>query len=572
MITDIHKRFEDPSIALMMTMDINLKNKQNACYTNTKRTFILTLGLVLLTLTVMYGTTEHFSVTATSVFQAGRLPAIFTVNVSRTFNQIINSSNSEIYNLTKIVAAKSKELANKTFNIIQGDSRNNKNVTIVKAEPVPIKTDNISISAKVKTDKIVEHVDTIVDTINVMHVAKQNDEQDPVLTNKEVKTEPKMVTNKEVKTEPKMVTNKEVKTEPKMVTNKAISLEFPGMPDPCAKPRRNTGVQDILCMEPPKFLPDYKNPCWMDHGVLRCLPYFHLIGICKSGTSDFFKRLLLHPDIIPNKGIFGKEIWFWSWKRFAIKDRGGRFKYGMTLNEFTNQFKVDILRTSVDQNGYHDKITGHGDPMDVWDRFREEATPQNTPGAEELLWTTPYAVRHINPNVKLLLMLRNPVDRLYSHYFHGGYGTSSQSFHDHVVQSIAQWKTCTSKHSVRHCIYSPQEKQAMKAPIYTSFYIVHLKEWLKAFPREQIFIFRNEDYSKDIKGTMKQILNHLNVSIPSDEILNSMEALPHFYETKKKARAGPMKAATKELLLDLYGSYTEELARFLNDERFAFKD
>ena len=26
------------------------------------------------------------------------------------------------------------------------------------------------------------------------------------------------------------------------------SLEYPGMPDPCASPRRNTGVEDILCM------------------------------------------------------------------------------------------------------------------------------------------------------------------------------------------------------------------------------------------------------------------------------------------------------------------------------------
>jgi hypothetical protein len=55
-----------------------------------------------------------------------------------------------------------------------------------------------------------------------------------------------------------------------------------------------------------------------DEGQFRCLPYFHLIGICKSGTSDFFKRLLLHPDILPNRGIFGKEIWYWSWKRFSI--------------------------------------------------------------------------------------------------------------------------------------------------------------------------------------------------------------------------------------------------------------
>jgi hypothetical protein len=28
----------------------------------------------------------------------------------------------------------------------------------------------------------------------------------------------------------------------------AETKEFPGMPDPCAKPRRKTGVEDILCM------------------------------------------------------------------------------------------------------------------------------------------------------------------------------------------------------------------------------------------------------------------------------------------------------------------------------------
>ena len=65
----------------------------------------------------------------------------------------------------------------------------------------------------------------------------------------------------------------------------------------------------------PTFLPEYKNPCWLENGKLKCINYFQLFGICKSGTSDFFKRLLLHPGIVPNRGIFGKEIWYWSWKR-----------------------------------------------------------------------------------------------------------------------------------------------------------------------------------------------------------------------------------------------------------------
>lgn len=50
--------------------------------------------------------------------------------------------------------------------------------------------------------------------------------------------------------------------------------------------------------------------------------------------------------------------------------------------------------------------------MDFYDRFDEENLPQNTPGAEELLWTTPFVVKHIQPNIKLLLLLRDPINRL----------------------------------------------------------------------------------------------------------------------------------------------------------------
>ncbi|XP_045204389.2 carbohydrate sulfotransferase 15-like [Mercenaria mercenaria] len=509
-----------------------------ACITKVKRTFFVTFALMFLTLSVMYGSTERFS----NNFQVFRNVTTFRYNASRVLeNSIIlhkmlieKETNTSIpinQNVNTQFQNKYKNISSKTIIKPIKNSKYSSNVANVKSQGV----------AKVKTQGVAN--------VNSKSIANVNSES---------------VT--------KEITTSVAKKGPLEGSPGTGSKEFPGMPDPCAKPRRNTGVEDILCMKRPELLPEYKNPCWMEGGVFRCLPYFHLIGICKSGTSDFFKRLLLHPDIIPNKGIFGKEIWYWSWNRFAIKDRGGRFKMGMTLKEFTLKFDTTSIRNGVDSQGHHNKVTGHGDPMDIWDRFREEATPQNTPGAEELLWTTPFAVRHINPNVKLLLMLRDPIDRLYSHYFHSGMGTSARSFHDHVVQSIGLWNTCLKQHSIRHCIYSPSMKKSLRAPIYTSFYIVHLKEWLKAFPREQLFIFRNEDYSVDIKGTMRQILHFLDVPIPSEAILDKMKSLPHFYETKKKKQAGPMMAATKTLLIDLYRPYTEELASFLKDDRFSFKD
>ena len=49
--------------------------------------------------------------------------------------------------------------------------------------------------------------------------------------------------------------------------------------------------------------------------------------------------------------------------------------------------------------------------MDIYSAFFWKSIPQNDPNAAEPTWTTPYFVRHMNPDVKLLLLLRDPVER-----------------------------------------------------------------------------------------------------------------------------------------------------------------
>ncbi|KAI8791183.1 carbohydrate sulfotransferase 15, partial [Biomphalaria glabrata] len=71
----------------------------------------------------------------------------------------------------------------------------------------------------------------------------------------------------------------------------------------------------------PEFLPHLKNPCFYDivqNGTksLRCLPYFYILGIDKSGSTDFHNRLTKHPQVYGNLGTLDKETEFWSWKRY----------------------------------------------------------------------------------------------------------------------------------------------------------------------------------------------------------------------------------------------------------------
>ena len=51
-----------------------------------------------------------------------------------------------------------------------------------------------------------------------------------------------------------------------------------------------------------------------------------------------------------------------------------------------------------------------------------------------------------------------------------------------------------------------------------------------------------------------------------------MTGLEHFYVTLGKAQAGPMLPETRTLLAELYKPYVEELAKFLDDDRYLFQD
>ncbi|KAJ8318641.1 hypothetical protein KUTeg_003732 [Tegillarca granosa] len=69
---------------------------------------------------------------------------------------------------------------------------------------------------------------------------------------------------------------------------------------------------------------------------LRCLPYFHVLGIDKSGSTDLFSRIVQHPQILGNGGEINKETMWWSWKRYGISKC-----YFAIINEiFMNVFKI----------------------------------------------------------------------------------------------------------------------------------------------------------------------------------------------------------------------------------------
>ncbi|XP_060067963.1 carbohydrate sulfotransferase 15-like [Ylistrum balloti] len=374
----------------------------------------------------------------------------------------------------------------------------------------------------------------------------------------------------------------------------------------CSSKIRHNKIDDILCMTPPKFLENYQNPCWNERNSsngetsLKCLPYFHIIGAAKSGTTDLFARVTMHPSIVDVHGFLNKETIYWSWGRYGKCETFAQYcQKFRTFDQFVSLFKSDnislvrnarkvqIPRSSNDRfkyyskdtdtmtdESYHHTITGHADPMDLWGMYYWKYIPQNDATLSEPVYTTPHLIHHINPGLKLIVILREPAERTYSHYLFRRLGNSAREFHHHAVGNFTFLLNCVnSVGSMRACLFNESLLEHFKSfPIHGSFYSVLLKEWFSVFPREQFLIIRTEDYSSNMAFYLRKIFNFLQVDELKDKDLKKISKAPVRRKTKHKKEVGKMLPETKLFLHKIFQRYTEELAGMLHDKRFLWEE
>ncbi|XP_046574811.1 uncharacterized protein LOC124282822 isoform X2 [Haliotis rubra] len=157
---------------------------------------------------------------------------------------------------------------------------------------------------------------------------------------------------------------------------------------------------DVMSMTQPNLLSNFKNPCWREtvstSNKVRCLPYFHLIGVDKSGTTDLWFRLSQHPDLVKPNAVLGKETHWWSWRRFGfdIWANNARIQH---FEEYLSAFDKPALQinstsqTSHGLSDYHHLVTGEGSPTVFWDMTGWNRIPQNKNKTVDTAVLTPTA-------------------------------------------------------------------------------------------------------------------------------------------------------------------------------------
>ncbi|XP_045205502.1 carbohydrate sulfotransferase 15-like [Mercenaria mercenaria] len=359
---------------------------------------------------------------------------------------------------------------------------------------------------------------------------------------------------------------KAIQQSDKTAEKKVNVLEHIGCPP---VPRKVNGVEDLLCMPPPVFLPEFKNPCWYSNERrLQCLPYFQIIGMDKSGSTDLFDKIAKHPDVLKNDGILQKETMWWSWLRYGhwLKTRREVQPFQRYLQYFAS------AAYTIQSHPESRLITADGTPMDFWDMSGWVDIPQNN-GLAEPAVITAHLIKHMNPRVKLIIILRDPVERLFSDYFFLKQGVMTlEGFHSEVVKSIEKLHSCTKgSSSLRGCLYNRNLHLGLNARIHLGFYSVFMKDWLKVFPREQFYITTTEMYSQSPSQILQEAFDFLDLRKLTRKEVDQFSRAERQHVTKNKDNLGQMLQQTRDILERLYGTFTKELASILEDDKYLWK-
>ncbi|KAL5004632.1 hypothetical protein ScPMuIL_018088 [Solemya velum] len=324
---------------------------------------------------------------------------------------------------------------------------------------------------------------------------------------------------------------------------------------------------------PRQFLPEYKNPCWYVYKedqspMLRCLPYFYVLGMEKSGTTDLYATLIKHPHIV--KPGIKDPLWITSChflrnKSLARGCEGESWRFDWYLDIF--QVAADSIQTMAYGGEVNPYITGDFSQESF---FRWQMASDYIKSHQDTLQykSVPEFLFMLNKKVKLIVTLRNPTDRLYSDF---GMVMKERAtpdlFHRSVIEAIKLWNNCVSKHSELICA-------AMDTNLHQNFwrtvrlhmgaYHIYFKEWLKVFPRDQILVIKFEDYARNRSGIMAKITDFLELEPYQDEkSINSMRV----YNSGKKMSIWNK---TRSLLTTFYNPHNEELAELLEDTHFLY--
>lgn len=255
-------------------------------------------------------------------------------------------------------------------------------------------------------------------------------------------------------------------------------------------------------------------------------PNFLIIGVQRGGTSSLFRYLMEHPQIA---SPIDKEIHFFD------------LNYHLGWHWYMQQFPIFANNKNQENIVNKNIITGEASPYYIFHPLVAERVK-----------------RHC-PEIKLIVLLRNPVDRAISHYHHcirfqleklpleEALKLENDRLKGEAEKIIKEDNYYSYNH--QHFAYKERGK-----------YIEQLQHWREYFPAKQFLILQSENFYRNPTQVLTKVTDFLEI-----DRFQLAEYYPH-----NQAEYPVTSESIIEELKAYFQPYNEKLYNYLGDKEKVF--
>jgi hypothetical protein len=314
----------------------------------------------------------------------------------------------------------------------------------------------------------------------------------------------------------------------------------------------------------------YKLPSYCDKiPENKPCPIYLIPGVMKGGTSAMWKYMSTHPNMVLS---LVKELNYWT--GIATDQQGiscQEKKEQLTVEKYIDMFFPNVTK---DMCGGKRCVTGESTPGYFNSRCVLNLIPQ------------------VFPDIKIIIVLRNPVDRVFSHWGHNCRMKSDERYFNpsfdetiemelKLLESCPYYKFGEITKDFKECLeweFDVTKIRGYTAPIFddeitiaqsiltNSFYIYNVERWMSVFG-DNVMIVPSEVLYEETEKTMIQVYDFLEVSVESEELINRdlFDDVKETYKQQKEKKEKcqnlekEMSNSTRKLLEGLYRPFNLKL-------------
>lgn len=258
--------------------------------------------------------------------------------------------------------------------------------------------------------------------------------------------------------------------------------------------------------------------CLLTH-VFHIKPDFLIIGAAKCGTSSLYDYLMEHPCV-------GKSLT----KQIHFFDRYFDRKISWYKVCFPSIFEKFYFVTIKKQRFVTGEATAH-------------------------YMTHPLASRRafsVVPNAKIIVMLRNPVTRAYSHYqMEKANGNEELSFQEAIDKEPE--RITGEIEDMFNNRNNSGKNYPHRAYIKSGLYLEQIKRWTELYPKENFLFIKSEQFNENPSEIYHKVLKFLD--LPKYDLKK--------YEKIRKRNYEKLDSSTRDKLMKYYYPFNIELFKYL---------